>query len=243
MGDRWEIALILTLTLTLTLTPPSCFFPGAKIGLVGLNGAGKSTLMKIMAGTDTEFDGECTPAPWASVGYLAQEPELVGETVKESIDAGVATGRALLARFDEISNQLSEPLEPEAMDAAMAELARVQDSIEAANLWELDRIVDRAMQQLRCPPPEALVSKLSGGERRRVALARLLLEGHDMLLLDEPTNHLDAQSVAWLQSYLEGFKGTVVAITHDRYFLEKSCGWILELERGEGKPFEPEPEP
>ena len=215
-----------------------CFFPGAKIGLVGLNGAGKSTLMKIMAGADTEFDGECTPAPWASVGYLAQEPELVGETVQESIDAGVAQGRALLARFDEISNSLSEPLEPEAMDAAMAELARVQDSIEAANLWELDRIVDRAMQQLRCPPPDALVSKLSGGERRRVALARLLLEGHDMLLLDEPTNHLDAQSVAWLQSYLEGFKGTVVAITHDRYFLEKSCGWILELERGEGKPFE-----
>jgi len=215
-----------------------CFFPGAKIGLVGLNGAGKSTLMKIMAGVETEYDGECTPAPWASVGYLAQEPELVGETVQESIDAGVAQGRALLARFDEISNQLSEPLEPEAMEAAMAELTRVQESIEAANLWELDRIVERAMQQLRCPPPEALVSKLSGGERRRVALARLLLEGHDMLLLDEPTNHLDAQSVAWLQSYLEGFKGTVVAITHDRYFLEKSCGWILELERGEGKPFE-----
>jgi len=215
-----------------------CFFPGAKIGLVGLNGAGKSTLMKIMAGTDTEFDGECTPAPWASVGYLAQEPELEGQTVKESIDAGVAQGRALLARFDEISNQLSEPLEPEAMDAAMAELARVQESIEAGNLWELDRTVERAMQQLRCPPPEAQVSTLSGGERRRVALARLLLEGHDMLLLDEPTNHLDAQSVAWLQSYLEGFRGTVVAITHDRYFLEKSCGWILELERGEGKPFE-----
>jgi ATP-binding cassette ChvD family protein len=215
-----------------------CFFPGAKIGLVGLNGAGKSTLMKIMAGVDTEYDGECTPAKWASVGYLAQEPELEGATVQESIDAGVAQGRRMLTQFDELSGKLSEPLEPEEMEATMAELERVQESIEAANLWELDRIVERAMQQLRCPPPEADVTKLSGGERRRVALARLLLEGHDMLLLDEPTNHLDAQSVAWLQSYLEGFKGTVVAITHDRYFLEKSCGWILELERGEGKPFE-----
>ena len=215
-----------------------CFFPGAKIGLVGLNGAGKSTLMKIMAGVDTEYDGECTPAKWASVGYLPQEPELAGATVQESIDAGVAQGRTLLAKFDELSMKLSEPLEPDEMDATMNELERVQESIEAANLWELDRIVERAMEQLRCPPPDADVTKLSGGERRRVALARLLLEGHDMLLLDEPTNHLDAQSVAWLQSYLEGFQGTVVAITHDRYFLEKSCGWILELERGEGKPFE-----
>ena len=215
-----------------------CFFSGVKIGLVGLNGSGKSTLMKIMAGADTEYDGECTPAKWASVGYLPQEPELAGATVQESIDAGVAQGRKLLARFDELSVKLAEPLEPDEMEATMNELERVQESIEAANLWELDRIVERAMEQLRCPPPDADVTKLSGGERRRVALARLLLEGHDMLLLDEPTNHLDAQSVAWLQSYLEGFQGTVVAITHDRYFLEKSCGWILELERGEGKPFE-----
>eukprot|EP00315_Gephyrocapsa_oceanica_P041306 CAMPEP_0185477134 /NCGR_PEP_ID=MMETSP1366-20130426/3777_1 /TAXON_ID=38817 /ORGANISM="Gephyrocapsa oceanica, Strain RCC1303" /LENGTH=659 /DNA_ID=CAMNT_0028084239 /DNA_START=9 /DNA_END=1984 /DNA_ORIENTATION=- len=215
-----------------------CFFPGAKIGLVGLNGAGKSTLMKIMAGVDTEYDGECTPAPWASVGYLAQEPELDGATVQESIDAGVAQGRATLQQFEQLSAKVCEPLSDEEMEEALSELGRVQETIEAQDLWELDRTVERAMQQLRCPPPEADVTTLSGGERRRVALARLLLEGHDLLLLDEPTNHLDAQSVAWLQSYLEGFKGTVVAITHDRYFLEKSCGWILELERGEGKPFE-----
>ncbi|EOD05643.1 hypothetical protein EMIHUDRAFT_453665 [Emiliania huxleyi CCMP1516] len=186
-----------------------CFFPGAKIGLVGLNGAGKSTLMKIMAGVDTEYDGECTPAPWASVGYLAQEPELDGATVQESIDAGVAQGRATLQQFEQLSAKVCEPLSDEEMEEALSELGRVQETIEAQDLWELDRTVERAMQQLRCPPPEADVTTLSGGERRRVALARLLLEG---------TRH--------------------ALVGHDRYFLEKSCGWILELERGEGKPFE-----
>jgi len=214
------------------------FYPGAKIGLVGLNGAGKSTLMRIMAGVDTEFDGTATPLQGASIGYLPQEPTLVGETVRESIEAGVATGRAELTRFEELSAKLCEPLDDDEMAAAMDELARVQDKIDAGNLWELDRIVERASLALRCPPSDALVENLSGGEKRRVALARLLLENHDMLLLDEPTNHLDAQSVAWLQTYLNDFAGTVVAITHDRYFLEETCKWILELERGEGKPFE-----
>jgi sulfate-transporting ATPase len=215
-----------------------CFYPGAKIGLVGLNGAGKSTLMKIMAGVDTEFDGTAKPLAGASIGYLPQEPTLDGETVAESIEAGVKAGRAELDKFEALSAKLCEPLDDDEMTAAMDELAAVQEKIEAQNLWELDRIVERASMALRCPPADAKVEVLSGGEKRRVALARLLLEGHDMLLLDEPTNHLDAQSVAWLQTYLADFKGTVVAITHDRYFLEETCKWILELERGEGKPFE-----
>jgi len=212
------------------------FFPGAKIGLVGLNGAGKSTLMKIMAGVDTEFDGMAQPLHGASFGYLPQEPTLVGETVGESIEAGVAAGRAELRRFEQLSAKMCEPLEEAEMEAAMAEMTRCQERIDAGNLWELDRIVERASLALRCPPSDAKVAVLSGGEKRRVALARLLLENHDMLLLDEPTNHLDAQSVAWLQTYLNDFPGTVVAITHDRYFLEETCKWILELERGEGKP-------
>jgi sulfate-transporting ATPase len=215
-----------------------CFYPGAKIGLVGLNGAGKSTLMKIMAGVDTEFDGTAKPLAGASIGYLPQEPTLDGETVAESIEAGVKAGRAELDKFEALSAKLCEPLDDDEMTAAMDELAAVQEKIDAQNLWELDRIVERASMALRCPPADAKVEVLSGGEKRRVALARLLLEGHDMLLLDEPTNHLDAQSVAWLQTYLADFKGTVVAITHDRYFLEETCKWILELERGEGKPFE-----
>ena len=198
-----------------------CFYPGAKIGLVGLNGAGKSTLLKIMAGVDTEFDGTAKPLAGASIGYLPQEPTLDGATVQESIDVGVASGRALLQKFEDLSAKLCEPLDDDAMEATMAELASTQESIDAANLWELDRIVERAMLALRCPPADAKTDTLSGGECRRVALAKLLLEGHDMLLLDEPTNHLDAQSVAWLQTYLQNFKGTVVAITHDRYFLEK----------------------
>ena len=215
-----------------------CFYPGAKIGLVGLNGAGKSTLMKIMAGVDTEFDGTAKPLAGASIGYLPQEPTLDGETVAESIEAGVKAGRAELDKFEALSAKLCEPLDDDEMTAAMDELAAVQEKIDAQNLWELDRIVERASLALRCPPADAKVEVLSGGEKRRVALARLLLEGHDMLLLDEPTNHLDAQSVAWLQAYLADFGGTVVAITHDRYFLEETCKWILELERGEGKPFE-----
>ncbi|KAL1523904.1 hypothetical protein AB1Y20_018823 [Prymnesium parvum] len=214
------------------------FFPGVKIGLVGLNGAGKSTLLRIMAGVDREFDGTAEPRPGTSIGYLPQEPELEGETVGESLERGVAAGRAMLAKFEQLSARMCEPLDDDEMEAVMAEFAAVQEKIDAANYWELDRIVERAAQALRCPPADAACAVLSGGEKRRVALARLLLEGHDLLLLDEPTNHLDAQSVAWLQTYLQDFKGTVVAITHDRYFLEETCGWILELERGEGKPFE-----
>ena len=215
-----------------------CFYPGAKIGLVGLNGAGKSTLMKIMAGVDTEFDGTVKPLAGKSVGYLPQEPELEGETVGESIAKGVAAGQAEIDRFNELSAKMCEPLDDDEMEKCMNELAAVQEKIDAGNLWELDRIVERASLALRCPPNDAKVDVLSGGEKRRVALARLLLENHDMLLLDEPTNHLDAQSVAWLQTYLADFQGTVLAITHDRYFLEETCKWILELERGEGKPFE-----
>ena len=210
-----------------------CFYPGVKIGLVGLNGAGKSTLMRIMAGVDTEFDGQATPLPGVSIGYLPQEPVLEGETVEESIEKGVSAGRELLQEFERLSTEMCEPLSDEAMEVVMTQFSAVQEKIDAQNLWELDRVVDRAMQALRCPPREAKCAVLSGGEVRRVALARLLLEGHDLLLLDEPTNHLDAQSVAWLQTYLMDFKGTVVAITHDRYFLEETCGWILELERGE----------
>eukprot|EP00900_Chrysochromulina_parva_P003995 jgi/Chrpa1/13597/Chrysochromulina_OHIO_Genome00014151-RA len=205
------------------------FFPGAKIGLVGLNGAGKSTLMKIMAGVDTEFDGMAQPLHGASIGYLPQEPTLVGETVGESIEAGVAAGRAELRRFEQLSAKLCEPLEEAEMEAAMAEMTRCQERIDAGNLWELDRIVERASLALRCPPSDAKVAVLSGGEKRRVALARLLLENHDMLLLDEPTNHLDAQSVAWLQTYLNDFPGTVVAITHDRKPFEGNySGWLAK---------------
>jgi len=215
-----------------------CFYPGAKIGLVGLNGAGKSTLLKIMAGVDTEFEGTAKPQSGATIGYLPQEPELEGRTVQESIDLAVASSKALLAQFEELSAKVCEPMDDDAMEQALAELGRVQDEIESKDLWELDRVVSRAMEALRCPPGDAEVAVLSGGEKRRVALARLLLESPDLLLLDEPTNHLDAQSVAWLQTFLQDFKGTVVAITHDRYFLETTCKWILELERGEGVPFE-----
>jgi len=205
---------------------------------VGLNGAGKSTLLKIMAGVDTEFDGECKPLAGKSIGYLPQEPTLEGATVGESIEKGVAAGRAELDRFESLSAKLCEPMSDEEMEVTMNDLAACQEKIDGGNLWELDRIVERARLALRCPPNDAETEVLSGGEKRRVALARLLLESHDMLLLDEPTNHLDAQSIAWLQTYLADFKGTVVAITHDRYFLEDTCAWILELERGEGKPFE-----
>ena len=237
-----------------------CFFPGAKIGVVGtyiltagflhqktmlssicavgLNGSGKSTLLKIMAGVEKSFTGTAVPMPGISIGYLAQEPTLEGKTVIDNINLGVKKGQDLLDRFNELSVKCGESLSDEDMAAVMEELATTQDRIEAGNLWELDRVKQRAMDALRCPPPEAEVAVLSGGERRRVALAKLLLENHDLLLLDEPTNHLDAESVAWLEKYLSDFKGTVVGITHDRYFLENSCGWILELDRGEGIPYE-----
>ncbi|CAM9243708.1 unnamed protein product [Discosporangium mesarthrocarpum] len=212
------------------------FYPGAKIGVLGSNGSGKSTLMKIMAGVDTEFDGESRLSDWAKVGYLEQEPRLDdGDTVRENIEAAVLETRALLASYEEISKKMVE--EGADMDKLSAELDRLQNSIEAVDGWELDRVVDRAMDALRCPDGNALVENLSGGEHRRVALCKLLLRRPDLLLLDEPTNHLDAESVAWLEDFLKDFPGTVVAITHDRYFLDNVAGWILELDRGEGFPF------
>ena len=215
------------------------FFDGAKIGIVGLNGAGKSSLLRIMAGVDKEFDGIAKPGPGVTIGYLPQEPELEGETVDDAIAPGVAKGRATLAKYEELMVKVSDPdLDEAASAAALAELGDVQDAIDAANLWDLDRKVAQSMDALRCPPPDAPTAVLSGGEKRRVALCRLLLENPDMLLLDEPTNHLDCESVAWLERFLADFKGTVVAITHDRYFLENVAQWILELEKGEGKPYE-----
>ncbi len=215
------------------------FYPGAKIGVLGNNGAGKSTLLRIMAGVDKEFLGEAWPAPGLKIGYLPQEPQLdPTKTVKENVDEGVAETRALLARFEEVSMKLGEDLSEKEMDKLLAEQGRLQDQIEAVNAWELDHQVDMAMDALRCPPGDADVTVISGGERRRVALCRLLLSKPDMLLLDEPTNHLDAESVSWLERTLEEFKGTVVAITHDRYFLDNVAKWILELDRGEGHPFE-----
>ncbi|KAJ8613555.1 hypothetical protein CTAYLR_002199 [Chrysophaeum taylorii] len=210
------------------------FFNGAKIGVVGRNGSGKSTLLKIMAGLDAEFDGIARPAAGASIGYLAQEPELEGPTVEEAIGAAVGKGRAMLARFED----LSERLATDYSDELMEDLAAVQDAIDAGDLWDLDRRVETALSALRCPPRASRVETLSGGERRRVAIAKLLLENHDMLLLDEPTNHLDAESVAWLEGWLVDFKGTVVVVTHDRYFLDRITRWVLELNDGKGLPFE-----
>ncbi len=215
------------------------FFPGAKIGVLGANGAGKSTLLRIMAGVDTDFLGEAWPAQGTRIGYLPQEPQLdPDKDVRGNVLEGVAETRALLTRFDEINARLSEPLDPDEMEKVLEEQARVQDAIEAANGWDLDRTVEIAMDALRVPPGDADVSTLSGGEVRRVALCRLLLQKPDLLLLDEPTNHLDAESVAWLERFLKDYPGTVVAITHDRYFLDNVAGWILELDRGAGIPWE-----
>jgi sulfate-transporting ATPase len=206
------------------------FMPGAKIGVLGLNGSGKSTLLRIMAGQDTEFRGEAQLAPGATVGLLEQEPHLdESKDVRGNVEAGVAELRALLDRFNELAANYS--------DETADEFARLQDRIDAADAWNLDSQLDQAMDALRLPPADADVSKLSGGERRRVALCRLLLSAPDLLLLDEPTNHLDAESVAWLERHLEEYKGTVVAVTHDRYFLDNVAGWILELDRGHGIPF------
>ncbi|MEW6487837.1 MAG: energy-dependent translational throttle protein EttA [Thermodesulfobacteriota bacterium] len=215
------------------------FFPGAKIGVLGLNGSGKSTLLRIMAGLDTDFHGEAWPAEGTRVGFLSQEPELdASKTVAEVVDEGVAGTRALLRQFDEINARFAEPMDDGAMEKLLAEQARVQDAIDAAGAWDLDRTLEIAMDALRLPPPEASVATLSGGERRRVALCRLLLQQPDLLLLDEPTNHLDAESVAWLEHHLAQYPGTVVAVTHDRYFLDNVAGWILELDRGRGIPWE-----
>jgi sulfate-transporting ATPase len=215
------------------------FYPGAKIGVIGGNGAGKSTMLRIMAGVDKEFLGEAWPADGVRVGYLPQEPQLdPAKDVRGNVEDGVGEIRSLLTRFDEINAKLGEPLDDDAMEKLLAEQARVQDAIEAANGWDLDRTVEIAMDALRCPPGDAEVGTLSGGEVRRVALCRLLLQKPDLLLLDEPTNHLDAESVAWLERFLKDYPGTVVAITHDRYFLDNVAGWILELDRGAGIPWE-----
>jgi ATP-binding cassette ChvD family protein len=215
------------------------FYYGAKIGVLGLNGAGKSTVLRIMAGIEKEFSGEARLSEGYTVGYLPQEPQLdPGKTVREVVDEGVADTRALLTRFEEISNAFAKPMSDEAMEKLLAEQATLQDKIEAANAWELDRTVEIAMDALRCPPPDEGTAHLSGGERRRVALCRLLLQAPDLLLLDEPTNHLDAESVAWLERFLAEYQGTVVAVTHDRYFLDNVAGWILELDRGRGIPWE-----
>jgi sulfate-transporting ATPase len=215
------------------------FYAGAKIGVLGHNGAGKSTLLRIMAGLDPDFAGEAFPAEGASVGLLPQEPALdAAKTVREVVEEGAAATRDLLARFEEVSMKLGEPMTDEEMDRLLAEQGRLQDRIDAANAWELDRQLEVAMDALRCPPPDTPVKTLSGGERRRVALCRLLLQQPDLLLLDEPTNHLDAESVAWLERHLQEYAGTVVAVTHDRYFLDNVAGWILELDRGAGIPWE-----
>jgi ATP-binding cassette ChvD family protein len=215
------------------------FYPGAKIGVIGSNGAGKSTLLRIMAGVDKEFLGEAWPAEGTKIGYLSQEPQLdPKKTVKENVEDGVHEVRDLLKRFDEINAKFAEELSAEEMDDVLAEQAKVQDRIDAANGWDLDRTLEIAMDALRCPPGDAEVTRLSGGEKRRVALCKLLLAKPDLLLLDEPTNHLDADSVAWLEKHLQEYPGTVVAITHDRYFLDNIAGWILELDRGAGIPWQ-----
>jgi ATP-binding cassette ChvD family protein len=215
------------------------FLPGAKIGVLGLNGSGKSTLLRVMAGHDNDFAGEAWAAEGASVGFLPQEPALdPGKDVLGNIMDGLADKKALLDKFNAVSARFADELSAEEMDALLAEQAELQEKIDAQNLWELDRTIEIAMDALRCPPPEAKVDTLSGGERRRVALCRLLLQQPDLLLLDEPTNHLDAESVAWLERFLQDYKGTVVAVTHDRYFLDNVAGWILELDRGKGIPWE-----
>ncbi len=215
------------------------FYPGAKIGVLGVNGAGKSTLMRIMAGQDTEFDGEAWAAEGVRVGYLPQEPHLdADKDVAGNVMEGLGEIKALVDRFEEISAKFAEPMEDDEMNALLAEQGELQEKIDAADGWDLDRTIEIAMDALRCPPGEADVSTLSGGERRRVALCRLLLQKPELLLLDEPTNHLDAETVAWLERHLREYAGTVVMVTHDRYFLDNVTGWILELDRGRGIPYE-----
>src|SRR5438874_6241113 len=215
------------------------FYPGAKIGVLGANGAGKSSLLKIMAGVDHDFQGEAWPHEGTRIGFLPQEPQLdTSKNVKENVDLAVKPTRDLLKKFEDISNKFAEPMSDDEMTKLLDQQARVQERIDAINAWDIDRKIEIAMDALRLPPAEADVSTLSGGERRRVALCRTLLEEPDMLLLDEPTNHLDAESVAWLERYLAEFPGTVVAVTHDRYFLDNVAKWILELDRGFGIPWE-----
>ncbi|HVJ16352.1 MAG TPA: energy-dependent translational throttle protein EttA [Polyangiaceae bacterium] len=214
------------------------FFPGAKIGVIGGNGSGKSSLLRIMAGVDKEFMGEAKPYPGTRIGYFAQEPDLgAARTVGEAVDEGVADVKALIKEFEDVSMKLGEPMDDDAMTKLLEKQAALQDKIDAIDAWNIDQKVDVAMEALRTPPREAEIAKLSGGEKRRVALCRILLSNPDMLLLDEPTNHLDAESVAWLERFLHEYPGTVVAVTHDRYFLDNAAQWILELDRGRGYPF------
>ncbi|MEK7666090.1 MAG: energy-dependent translational throttle protein EttA, partial [Pseudomonadota bacterium] len=214
------------------------FFPGAKIGVLGMNGSGKSTLLRIMAGVDQDYVGEARPQPGIKIGYLAQEPQLdAKKDVRGNVEEAVAGTKALLDQFNEISMKFAEPMDDDAMNKLMEKQAALQEKIDAAGAWELDRKLEIAADALRLPPWDADVTKLSGGERRRVALCQLLLSSPDMLLLDEPTNHLDAESVAWLERFLKDFPGTVVAVTHDRYFLDNAAEWILELDRGHGIPW------
>ena len=215
------------------------FLPGAKIGVLGINGAGKSTLLRIMAGVDNDFVGDAEPAPGLRIGYLSQEPIVdTDKTVLDVVMEGVAETKSLLDRFEAVSARFAEPLDDDEMSALIDGQASIQEQIETADAWDLERTVDMAMDALRCPPGEARIANLSGGEKRRVALCRLLLQRPDMLILDEPTNHLDAESVAWLERFLDEYPGTVVAVTHDRYFLDNVAGWILELDRGRGIPYE-----
>jgi sulfate-transporting ATPase len=215
------------------------FLPGAKIGVLGLNGAGKSSLLRIMAGLDHDFGGEAFPGEGVTVGFLPQEPRLnPAKDVRGNVEEGVAEVRALLDRYDAVNMKLGEDLSPEEMDKVLDEQSRLQDKIDATGAWDLDSKLDLAMDALRLPPPDADVTTLSGGEKRRVALCRLLLQSPDLLLLDEPTNHLDAESVGWLEQFLQKYPGTVVAVTHDRYFLDNVAGWILELDRGTGIPYQ-----
>ena len=215
------------------------FFPGAKIGVLGLNGSGKSTLLKIMAGLDKEIEGEARPQPGIKIGYLPQEPQLdEAKTVRDIVAEGVGDVQSLIDRFNAISDRFAEPMSDDEMNKLMEEQAKLQDKIDAVNGWELERKLEIAADALRLPPWEAVIGKLSGGEKRRVALCRLLLSKPDMLLLDEPTNHLDAESVAWLEHFLDEYPSTVIAVTHDRYFLDNVAGWILELDRGHGIPWE-----
>ena len=214
------------------------FLPGAKIGVLGPNGSGKSTLMKIIAGQDEEFSGEAWAADGVSVGYLEQEPELdADKDVMGNVMEAMGETKALIDKFNELSDKFAEPMDDDEMNSLMADQGELQEKIDAANGWDLERILDVAMDALRCPPGDADISKLSGGEKRRVALCRLLLKKPDILLLDEPTNHLDAESVSWLERHLEDYKGTVIIVTHDRYFLDNVTGWILELDRGQGIPY------
>jgi sulfate-transporting ATPase len=214
------------------------FFPGAKIGVLGLNGSGKSSLLKIMAGLDTAFDGEARPQSGIRIGFLPQEPQLdATQDVRTTVMAGVGDTFRQLQEFNQISEKFAEPMDDEQMNALLTRQAQLQDAIDAAGGWELERKLEIAADALRLPPWETKIATLSGGEKRRVALCRLLLSAPDMLLLDEPTNHLDAESIAWLERYLEEYPSTVIAVTHDRYFLDNVAGWILELDRGYGIPW------